>query len=159
MINTIPTLEYHIVNVAELWNTAYYRMPRFVHIGFDDLDPFSVAQEFKKQTFVLVFSYFECFRIFLCSSFFLCLYLNGLVWRIFLFDFSSSFFSSFFFFFFFFFFFHLQNLELHLSCQHDRKCRLKSSQYTFIIPHGVIQLTTISFWVPETRLCLPQVNK
>ena len=43
--------------------------------------------------------------------------------------------------------------------QHDRKCRLKSSQYTLIIPHRVIQLTTISFWVPETRLCLPQVNK
>ena len=36
--------------------------------------------------------------------------------------------------------------------QHDRKCRLKSSQYTLIIPHRVIQLTTISFWVPETRL-------
>ena len=34
--------------------------------------------------------------------------------------------------------------------QHDRKCRLKSSQssqYTLIIPHRVIQLTTISFWV------------
>ena len=34
-----------------------------------------------------------------------------------------------------------------------------SSQYTLIIPHRVIQLTTISFWVPETRLHLPQVNK
>ena len=34
-----------------------------------------------------------------------------------------------------------------------------SSQYTLIIPHRVIQLTTISFWVPETRLRLPQVNK
>ena len=43
--------------------------------------------------------------------------------------------------------------------QHDQKCRVKSSQYTLIIPHRVIQLTTISFWVPETRLCLPQVNK
>ena len=43
--------------------------------------------------------------------------------------------------------------------QHDWKCRLKSSQYTWIIPHRVIQLTTISFWVSETRLCLPQVNK
>ena len=45
--------------------------------------------------------------------------------------------------------------------QHDRKCRLKSSQYTFIIPHShrVIQLTTISFWASETRLRLPQVNK
>ena len=43
--------------------------------------------------------------------------------------------------------------------QHDRKCRLKSSQYTLIIPHRVIQLTTISFWVSETRLRLPQVNK
>ena len=39
------------------------------------------------------------------------------------------------------------------------KCRLKSSQYTLIIPHRVIQLTTISFWVPKTRLSLPQVNK
>ena len=43
--------------------------------------------------------------------------------------------------------------------QHDRKCRLKSNQYTFINPHRVIQLTTISFWVSETRLRLPQVNK
>ena len=34
-----------------------------------------------------------------------------------------------------------------------------SSQYTFIIPHRVIQLTTILFWVSETRLRLPQVNK
>ena len=40
-----------------------------------------------------------------------------------------------------------------------QKCRLKSSQYTLIISHRVIQLTTISFWVPETRLRLPQVNK
>ena len=39
------------------------------------------------------------------------------------------------------------------------KCRLKSSQYTFIIPHRVLQLTTVSFWVSETRLRLPQVNK
>ena len=52
------------------------------------------------------------------------------------------------------------------SRQHDRKCRLKSSQvsqYTLIIPHRVIQLTTISFWVSETRLRLPgtsqQINK
>ena len=45
------------------------------------------------------------------------------------------------------------------SRQHDRKCRLKSSQYTFIIPHRVIELTTISFWVSKTRLRLPQVNK
>ena len=45
------------------------------------------------------------------------------------------------------------------ACQHDRKCRLKSSQYTLIIPHRVIQLTTISFWVSETKLRLPQVNK
>ena len=45
--------------------------------------------------------------------------------------------------------------------QHDRKCRLKSSQYTLIIPHRVIQLTTstISFWVPETRLHKSQINK
>ena len=34
-----------------------------------------------------------------------------------------------------------------------------SSQYTFMTPHRVIQLTTISFWVSETRLHLPQVNK
>ena len=39
------------------------------------------------------------------------------------------------------------------------KCRLKSSQYTLIIPHRAIQLTTISFWVSKTRLRLPQVNK
>ena len=47
------------------------------------------------------------------------------------------------------------------SRQHDQKCRLNSSQYTLIIPqaHRVIQLTTISFWVSKTRLCLPQVNK
>ena len=45
------------------------------------------------------------------------------------------------------------------SRQHDRKCRLKSSQYTLIIPHRVIQLPAISFWVPETRMRLPQVNK
>ena len=37
--------------------------------------------------------------------------------------------------------------------------QVKSSQYTLIIPHRVIQLTTISFWVPETRLCLPHINK
>ena len=51
------------------------------------------------------------------------------------------------------------NLRQTHSRQHDRKCRLKSSQYTFFIPHRVIQLTTISFWVSETRLRLPQVNK
>ena len=45
------------------------------------------------------------------------------------------------------------------SRQHDRKCRLKSSQHTLTIPHRVIQLTTISFWVSETRLRLPQVNR
>ena len=37
--------------------------------------------------------------------------------------------------------------------------QVRSSGYTLIIPHRVIQLTTISFWVLETRLCLPQVNK
>ena len=37
--------------------------------------------------------------------------------------------------------------------------QVMSSQYTLIIPHRVIQLTTISFWVSETRLRLPQVNK
>ena len=40
------------------------------------------------------------------------------------------------------------------SRQHDRKCRLKSSIY-FNHP----SLTTISFWVPETRLRLPHVKK
>ena len=45
------------------------------------------------------------------------------------------------------------------SRQHDRKCRLKSSQYTLIISHRVIQLTNISFWVSETRLRLPQVSQ
>ena len=43
--------------------------------------------------------------------------------------------------------------------QHDRKCRLKSSQYTLIIPHRVIQLTTISFWVSETRLSTTNLKK
>ena len=49
--------------------------------------------------------------------------------------------------------------------QHDRKCRLKSSQssqYTLIIPHRVIQLTTISFWVLRDK-AVPstsqQINK
>ena len=44
----------------------------------------------------------------------------------------------------------LQVVRQTRSRQHDRKCRLKSSQssqYTLIIPHRVIQLTTISFWV------------
>ena len=40
-----------------------------------------------------------------------------------------------------------------------KEARVKSSQYTFIIPHRVLQLTTISFWVSETRLHLSQVNK
>ena len=34
-----------------------------------------------------------------------------------------------------------------------------SSQYTLIILHREIQLTNISFWVPETRLRLPQEKK
>ena len=37
--------------------------------------------------------------------------------------------------------------------------KVRSSQYTLIIPHRVIQLTTISFWLSETRLRVPQVNK
>ena len=45
------------------------------------------------------------------------------------------------------------------SRQHDPNCRLKSSQYTLIIPHRVIQLTAMSFWVPKTRLHLLQANK
>ena len=47
------------------------------------------------------------------------------------------------------------NLRQTRSRQHNRKCRLKSSQYTFISPHRVIQLTTISFWVSETSLDCP----
>ena len=46
--------------------------------------------------------------------------------------------------------------------QHDRKCRLKSSQYTLIIPHRVIQLTAISFCVPRDKAAPPtsqQINK
>ena len=31
----------------------------------------------------------------------------------------------------------------------DPKCRLKSSQHTLNFPHREIQLTTISFWVPD----------
>ena len=46
------------------------------------------------------------------------------------------------------------------SRQCDPKYRLKSSsQYILIIHHRVIQQTTVSFWVAETRLHLPQVNK
>ena len=48
------------------------------------------------------------------------------------------------------------------SRQHDRKCRLKSSQYTLIIPHRVIQLTTISFWVLRDKAApstSQQINK
>ena len=37
--------------------------------------------------------------------------------------------------------------------------QVRSRQYTLIIPHRVIQVTIISFWVSETRLRLPQVNK
>jgi len=37
--------------------------------------------------------------------------------------------------------------------------RSARSSLHFFIPHSVIQLTTVSFWVPETRLRLPQVNK
>ena len=48
------------------------------------------------------------------------------------------------------------NLRQTRSRQHDRKCRLKSSQvkssqYTLIIPHRVTQLTTISFWYGSPR--------
>ena len=49
--------------------------------------------------------------------------------------------------------------------QHDRKCRLKSSQssqYTLIIPHRVIQLTNISFWVLRDKAApstSQQINK
>ena len=43
------------------------------------------------------------------------------------------------------------------SRQYDPKCKIKSSQYTLIIPHRVIQLTAISFWVPKTRL--PPTNQ
>ena len=45
------------------------------------------------------------------------------------------------------------------SRQHDRKCRLKSSQVKSIYFHHPSQGTsTISFWVSETRLRLPQVT-
>ena len=45
----------------------------------------------------------------------------------------------------------LQIMQITAVCgrQHDRKCRRKSSQYTLIIPHRVIQLSTISFWVTQ----------
>ena len=36
--------------------------------------------------------------------------------------------------------------------------KVKSSQYTLIIPVRVIPLSTVSFWVRETMLRLPQVN-
>ena len=47
------------------------------------------------------------------------------------------------------------------SRQHDPKCRLKSSQYTLIMPHRVIQLTTISFWVRDKAAppTSQQINK
>ena len=54
------------------------------------------------------------------------------------------------------------NLRQICSRQHDRKCRVKSSQYTFITPHRLIQLTTISFWVSVTKAAPPtsqQINK
>ena len=51
------------------------------------------------------------------------------------------------------------NVRKKCSRQHDPKCRLKLSQYILLIPHRASQLTTISFWVPETRMCIPQVNK
>ena len=37
--------------------------------------------------------------------------------------------------------------------------KVRSSQYTLIIPHRLFQLIIISFCVPETRLRLPQANK
>ena len=54
--------------------------------------------------------------------------------------------------------------ELAAEAQQTARSKMQakvksSSQYTLIIPHRVIQLTTISFWVPETGLRLPQVNK
>ena len=39
------------------------------------------------------------------------------------------------------------------------KCRLKSSQYALIIPHMVLQLTTISFWIPETIKAVPPTSQ
>ena len=47
----------------------------------------------------------------------------------------------------------------HWDSMIQNQCRLKSSQYTLIIPHRVIQLTAVSFWIPETRLHLPQVTE
>ena len=54
------------------------------------------------------------------------------------------------------------NLRQTRSRQHDRKCRLKSSQYILIIPHRLIQITTIPFWVPRDKAAPPtsqQINK
>ena len=41
-------------------------------------------------------------------------------------------------------------------------CQARSSQYTLIIPHRVIQLTTISLWIPRDKAAPPtsqQINK
>ena len=56
----------------------------------------------------------------------------------------------------------MQALARTCGRQHDRKCRLKSSQSTLIIPHRVIQLTTISFWVLRDKAApstSQQINK
>ena len=56
----------------------------------------------------------------------------------------------------------MQSSARTCSRQRDRQCRLKSSQYTFIIPHRVIQLTAISFWVLRDKAAPPtsqQINK
>ena len=52
--------------------------------------------------------------------------------------------------------------ELAADAQQTAWSKMKSSEYTFTIPHRVIQLTTISFWVSKTRLAPPtsqQINK
>ena len=58
-------------------------------------------------------------------------------------------------------FIHAPNLlpSLHTPLSYIYIYRLKSSQYTLIIPYRVIHLITVSFRVPETRLRLPRVNK
>ena len=54
-------------------------------------------------------------------------------------------------------------LHSQLACNEmqasARTCGRRAADSMIENPHRVIQLTTISFWVSETRLRLPQVNK
>ena len=45
------------------------------------------------------------------------------------------------------------------SRQHDPKCRLKSSQYTLIIPHRLIQLLLCIILGPRDKAAPPKVKK